>query len=192
MTPNPAIEGLSLGLGQAIRATRQRADISMRALAARCGVSQAFLSEVERGLSAPSIATLYRVADALGVTPASLLPGSSADVSVVRADEGRRVPCSTEPGAAVGRVVFSDEIRGLEVYEYVTDAADGLAVWFEHPGDKVLHLIQGRLRVEFATRPAEHLGPGDCIVHPGSIAHRWAVEGDEAVRLFLVVVRPPG
>ena len=35
------------------------------------------------------------------------------------------------------------------------------------------------------------LGPGDCLVHPGTIAHRWTVEGDDPVRLFLVVLPRP-
>ena len=82
----------------------------MRALAARCGVSQPFLSAVERGLSMPSIATLYRLAEVLGTAPADLLPASATgDVSVVRAGEGRLVPSSDRPDSAIGRVVFSDD-----------------------------------------------------------------------------------
>ena len=88
--------------------------------------------------------------------------------------------------------MFSDDDRHLEVYEYVAATADDLDVWFEHPGDKVLHLIEGHLAVEFDGRATEHLGPGDCIVHPGTIAHRWRVEGDAPARIFLVVVRPGG
>jgi transcriptional regulator with XRE-family HTH domain len=191
MTADTSPDPLSLALGRAIRAARDQAGMSMRALAMRCGVSQPFLSEVERGRSTPSIATLHRIAEALSLSPASLLPGPAADpVVVVRHHEGRRVPSSDRPRSAIGRVVFSDEDRHLEVYEYVTSAAEDLDVWFEHPGEKVLHLIEGRLAVEFDGRPPEHLGPGDCIVHPGTIAHRWVVEGDEPVRLFLVVVRP--
>jgi quercetin dioxygenase-like cupin family protein len=55
----------------------------------------------------------------------------------------------------------------------------------------VLHLIEGALRVELEGRDAVHLGPGDCLVDTARIPHRWTVEGDAAVRLFLVVVRDP-
>ena len=64
------------------------------------------------------------------------------------------------------------------------------AVWTRTSGEKVLHVIDGRVAVELDGRPTEHLGPGDCIVHPGAIAHRWTVEGPDPARLFLVVVRP--
>jgi transcriptional regulator with XRE-family HTH domain len=183
---------LRLAVGLAIRKARAEAGMSMRALAIACGLSQPFLSAVERGLSTPSIATLYRLAEVLDTTPAGLLPvHAPGDVTVVRASQGQLVPSSDRPNSALGRVIFSDRDRGLEIYEYVVSPDQDLEVWFEHPGDTVLHLIEGRLRIDFESRPSEHLSAGDCMVHPGKIAHRWAIVGDEQIRLFLVIVRPP-
>jgi transcriptional regulator with XRE-family HTH domain len=191
MTAETDLDPLSISIGRAIRSARQQAEMSMRTLAARCGVSQPFLSEVERGMATPSIATLYRIATALGLTPSALLPRSGpGDVHVVRAHEGRRVPSSERSGSAVGRLVFSDDTKGTEVYEYVTSRDEDLDVWFEHGGDKVLYLVSGRLAIELEHHPTEHLGPGDCIIHPGDVAHRWIVESDEPVHLFLVIIRP--
>jgi transcriptional regulator with XRE-family HTH domain len=191
MTPDDEIDPLRLAVGLAIRRARTEAGMSMRAVAMACGVSQPFLSAVERGWSTPSIATLYRLADVLGTAPAGLLPPPvDGDISVVRAGAGRMVPSSDRPRSAIGRVVFSDPSRHLEIYEYLADRSDDLDVWFEHPGDTVLHLIDGTLRVEFESRPAVVLSAGDCLVHPGTISHRWSVVGDTRVRLFLVIVRP--
>jgi transcriptional regulator with XRE-family HTH domain len=182
---------LRAAVGRTIRKARADAGMSMRALAVACGVSQPFLSAVERGLSTPSIHTLYRIAEVLGTAPSSLLPAQAdGDINVIRAGEGRLVPSSDRPGSALGRVVFSDPTRHLEIYEYVASPDDDLDVWYEHPGDAVLHLIEGTLLVEFAERPAVVLGPGDCLVHPGAVAHRWTIEGDAPVRLFVVIVRP--
>ena len=193
MTDAVAVDPLGRQLGRAIRAARETAGISMRALAARCGLSQPFLSAVERGLSMPSIATLYRIAEALAVAPSTLLPDEShGDVQVIRAGEGPLVPSSERPGSAVGRVVLSDDDQGVEVYEYVTDAGADLDVWYAHDGRKVLHLIEGRLCVELDGHDEVHLGPGDCLVHAARIPHRWSIEGDAPVRLFLVVLRDRG
>jgi transcriptional regulator with XRE-family HTH domain len=179
-------------LGRAIRQARQDAGISMRTLGARSGLSQPFLSAVERGLSMPSIATLYRIAEALDVSPSTLLPVSaSGDIQVVRADEGRLVASSERAGSAVGRLVFSDDHQGLEVFEYRVDATADLDVWYAHDGRKVLHLVDGHLTVEFEGHPPARLGPGDCLVHAGRIPHRWQVTSPGAVRLFLVIVRDP-
>ena len=185
-----AVDRIRSGVGQAIHSARTQAHLSMRELAEQCGVSQPFISAVERGLSTPSVSTLYRLAEVLDTEPAALLPVHRDDeVSVIRAGQGRRVPSSDRPNSAVGRVLFSDAARHLEIYEYVATGAEDLDVWFEHPGHVVLNLLAGRLRLEFAARPAVELSAGDCVVHPGPIPHRWTVTGDEPVRIFVVVVR---
>jgi transcriptional regulator with XRE-family HTH domain len=186
------LDSLSLDLGTAIRAARNRSGVSMRTLATRCGVSQPFLSEVERGMATPSIATLYRIADSLGLSPAQLLPTASGDdVQVIRAADGRRVASSEHAASAIGRLVLADDRRGLEIYEYTASADDDLDVWFQHAGTKVLYVIEGRLTVEFDHRPSVLVGEGDCLVHAGELAHRWHVE-TPPVHLFLVIVRIPG
>ena len=88
-------------------------------------------------------------------------------------------------------MLLADPGRRLEIYEYVTDAGDDLDVWYEHPGDVILHLIEGRLKVEFTGNSSVELEPGDCLVHPGEIPHRWSVLDKGPVRLFLVITRPP-
>jgi transcriptional regulator with XRE-family HTH domain len=191
MTVESPADLLGPALGRAIRLARQRAALSMRTLATRCGVSQPFLSEIERGMSMPSIATLYRIADALEVTPADLLPGPEPDgIYLIRASEGRKVASSEREHSATGRLVFTDSTRGIEVYEYRATADDDLDVWFAHEGEKILYVVDGGLVVEFDHAATQTLGPGDCLVHPGQIAHRWAVAGSH-VWLFLVIVRPP-
>ena len=74
--------------------------------------------------------------------------------------EGRMVPSSERPGSAIGRLVFADEHQGLEVFEYVMDAAADLDVWYAHDGRKVLHLVERPAHRRVRGPPAEHLGPG--------------------------------
>jgi transcriptional regulator with XRE-family HTH domain len=60
-------------LGAFIRAQRQLADLSLREMAALTRISNAYLSQVERGLHEPSMTVLRAIADALGLTPELLL-----------------------------------------------------------------------------------------------------------------------
>ena len=191
MTVDANADPIRAAVGVSIRRARQASGMSMRDFASRCGLSQPFVSAVERGMSTPSIATLYRMADVLGMAPSNLLPSHPTnDVDVIRADDGQLVPSSDRPGSAMGRVLLADPSRRLEIYEYVIDADDDLDVWYDHPGDVVLHLIEGRLRVELTGRPTVDLDPGDCLVHPGDVPHRWSMVGADPVRLFLVIIRP--
>ena len=77
------------GVGQAIHSARTQARLSMRELAEQSGVSQPFISAVERGLSTPSISTLYRLAEVLDTEPAALLPVHRDD-EVSKAEQDQR------------------------------------------------------------------------------------------------------
>lgn len=190
MNTQPLGDPIRSGVGRAVHKARKDAGMSMRTLAERCSVSQPFISAIESGLSTPSIATLYRLAEVLETEPAALLPiQSTDDISIIRAHEGEWVPSSDRPNSAVGRVVLSDDSRHLEIYEYVATAAEDLDVWFEHPGEVILNLLTGRLRVDLENRPEITLEPGDCLVHPGPIPHRWTVLGDDPARVLVTVIR---
>lgn len=60
-------------LGAFIRAQRQLADLSLREMASLTRISNAYLSQVERGLHQPSLTVLRAIADALGLTTEQLL-----------------------------------------------------------------------------------------------------------------------
>jgi transcriptional regulator with XRE-family HTH domain len=55
-------------LGEIIRHQRELAELSMRRFAALAGISNPYLSQIERGLRAPSEQVLEAIATALGVS----------------------------------------------------------------------------------------------------------------------------
>jgi transcriptional regulator with XRE-family HTH domain len=66
-------EGFDDVLGTYIRAQRQLADLSLRQLAAMTNVSNAYLSQIERGLHQPSVKVLRSIAGALNLSGETLL-----------------------------------------------------------------------------------------------------------------------
>jgi transcriptional regulator with XRE-family HTH domain len=81
-------------LGEYIREQRTAAQISLRSLAAKAGVSNPYLSQVERGLRKPSAGVLAQIAQGLQISTESLLikagilsaAGAGAVVDAIRAD----------------------------------------------------------------------------------------------------------
>ena len=61
----PDAESPQLMLGRIIRTQRELAELPMRQLAATVGISNPYLSQIERGLRAPSEAVLNAIADSL-------------------------------------------------------------------------------------------------------------------------------
>lgn len=64
---------LTIGLGRAIRATREGRGVSQEALAAEAGLHRTYIGSVERGERNITILNLVRIAEALGVRASSLL-----------------------------------------------------------------------------------------------------------------------
>jgi transcriptional regulator with XRE-family HTH domain len=60
-------------LGSFIKAQRQVANLSLREMARLTDVSNAYLSQIERGLHQPSVRVLRSLADALNVSAETLL-----------------------------------------------------------------------------------------------------------------------
>ncbi|SMG31017.1 transcriptional regulator, XRE family with cupin sensor [Rhodococcus rhodochrous J3] len=174
-------------VGGVIRAVRRQEGLSARALAARAGVSQAFLSQVERGLNAPSLATLYRIADALGRSPSDFLdPAPADDVLVVRA-AGRVARAVT--GTPAAPVTWTARGNGTiaEVYQYEIGPDDDIAGWFRRSDDLVLVMTGGLLEVEVRGRPAVELAEGDCLFAAAGTEMHWRHRGSEPARLVLCV-----
>ena len=84
-------------LGGLLRAQRIAADLTLRELAERTKVSNAYLSQLERGLHEPSLSVLRAIASALGVPLGPLL----TRVGMLEAGEGE--PALRETEAAILR-----------------------------------------------------------------------------------------
>lgn len=80
--------GQGAALGAFLREQRRLADLSLRELAALTSVSNAYLSQVERGLHQPSLKVLQAIGQALGVPPASLLARAGVLDESAGADRG--------------------------------------------------------------------------------------------------------
>jgi transcriptional regulator with XRE-family HTH domain len=85
-------------LGDFIRAQRQLAKLSLREMAALTSVSNAYLSQVERGLHQPSLKVLHSIADALQLSTDQLLNRAGWATSGPGAAAETEHPASATPG----------------------------------------------------------------------------------------------
>ncbi len=79
-------------LGMTIRRLRESRQLTLNEIAARSGLTRSFLSQVERNLTSPSVASLRKVAQAFGVPLTELFQGPvMPENRVVRRDERRQL-----------------------------------------------------------------------------------------------------
>jgi transcriptional regulator with XRE-family HTH domain len=121
-------------LGVRIRQMRRARDITLREVASAAEVSESFVSQVERGVATPSMATLNRIAEALGTNLSALFVGAEPAGSVVRAGARKRMahpagshedylltPASAKTMQIIYSVVGAGEGSGHEPYSHAAD-----------------------------------------------------------------------
>ena len=154
--------GDAADLGARIRSLREEKGKSLRGISRDTGVSVSFLSQVERGLASPSVATLLSMARALGEPVASLFT-PTATGRLIRASERPRLIhpqrsweeelLTPRDGAKVQVILSRISPRassGEDLYSYEADEAVAIVLkgkihfWIEEnlfalePGDSLM------------------------------------------------------
>ncbi|MEO8244614.1 MAG: helix-turn-helix domain-containing protein [bacterium] len=173
-------------LAVSLREARKARGLSLDAVAKLSGVSRSMVSQIERGESSPTVATLWNLTQALQVDFAGLLERRpSAGIEVVRSEAA---PVIGGRGRdLVIRILSPAEAVGEhEVYDLVFGAAGELLSEPHSAGCREsLTVIVGRIRVVSGDEESR-LGPGDTARYPADRPHEIHAEGG-AARAILIV-----
>ena len=183
-------EQLAADLGRNVRRLRLRRNMTLEALAERAAVSKGTVIGVEQERANPNIATLCRLADALGVGVDSLIePSSGPRVRVKRADATPAL-WSSEAGGRGQFLMGTDPPDVVELWDWPLSGGehfDGAP----HPvgSFEMLSVLEGSLAVTAGEE--EHvLDEGDTIHFESDVAHRYANPGTKANRFVMAVYEP--
>jgi transcriptional regulator with XRE-family HTH domain len=175
-------------MGQALRRQRLKVNLSLRGLAAETHLSPSFLSQVERGLTAPSLGSLRRISEALGLRLSAVLgdgPPGGASADIVRARARRNV---LVPGTGVDIELLATERAGIEamIVRLEPGAAAGEALRTEVVDQFVL-VLEGTMRLTWEGEEIE-LVCGDAASIPAGVRHRIA-PADTVLRCLVALSR---
>ena len=113
-------------LGEYIRLQRQMADLSLRGMAELTKVSNAYLSQIERGLHQPSLRVLQAIAEALDIPADTLL--AQAGVVTPSSDQPLGSRAGTEAAIRSDPELTSEEREALlRIYRSFVDRRSATA-----------------------------------------------------------------
>jgi len=181
---------LATAIGARVRQERVSRGWTLDQLAAAASVSRRMVVSVEQGAVNPSVGTLLRLSDALGVgLPALVEPPEAQTVKVTRQGDGAQL----WTGAAGGRGILVAGTTPPDVVE--------LWDWRLGPGDRhaseahtagteeLIHVLEGAIVVEVGDQLIA-LESGDAVSFPGDVDHAYANPHDAAARFSLTVFEP--
>jgi transcriptional regulator with XRE-family HTH domain len=177
-------------LASDIRALRRVRGVTLAKMAVRLGRSIGWVSQVERGLSQPSIEDLRRIADVFGVPLSMFFGHEAANESeggvIVRADR-RRALGSSETGLT--EELLSPDLGGsFELIRSEFAAGAAMAVEAQRETEDAGYVVSGRLDLEIGG-VWHSLGAGDSFRFSNK-TYRWRNPGDVPA-VVIWVVSPP-
>ena len=172
-------------LAASLREARKARGLSLDAVAKLSGVSRSMVSQIERGESSPTVATLWNLTQALQVDFAGLLEGRPAPgIEVIRA-EATPVIVGRGRNLTIRILSPAEEVGAHEVYELAFSAAGELQSDPHSPGCREhLTVLAGQMRV-VSGEEDRVLAAGDTARYPADRGHE--IHADGAARAILIV-----
>lgn len=179
-------DAVSVNIGERLRELREARNISMRALATRSGLSANALSMIERAKASPSVSTLYKLADALGVSITSFF-GSDAEkkqVVFLKAEERTRISFSRGVFEGLGGEEFVGRVEPfmLTLESNAKSGPHSIA----HTGHEFVFCLRGELEYQ-VERQIYSLAAGDSLLFAANLKHSWKNLGQTVVSALIII-----
>lgn len=175
-------------VGERLRERRKVRGLSLKNMAERSGVSIGMISQVERGLSSPSLRTLSRICEALEMPVHWLFESNEGpdapQAPVIRLGSHRTVSYPTH--AFSETILTPDSFSDLQLLEIRVEPNGHSGDAYQHRGIEAGFVIEGTFGLEV---DGEHyvLVPGDSFYFDSQRAHRYWSLGEETVRVIWAV-----
>jgi transcriptional regulator with XRE-family HTH domain len=183
-------EDQHVDVGERLRAIRTLRRATLKTVAERADLSESFLSQVERGRANASVASLKRIAAALGVNVADLFEpnGSTVRPRVLRRE--------ARPNLAFGTLgrKFMLTPRPLENLQVIVGELDAGGSTGDEPythgdSEELLVVVDGMVSLQLGTEVFE-LASGDSIDYRSSTPHRLVNVGDDSAEVMWIISPP--
>lgn len=177
-----------MDLGGKIRKLREIMGMTATDVAEKAEVTPSLISQIERNIANPSLATLKKIADVLK-TPLSFLFSEENNVSpVIRRNERRKITLGNND--SVIQELLSPDSNSQMEFLYITYEEGASSEGFvTHHGEECGLVLQGQLELALGTE-VYTLEEGDSIYFKSDIPHSFKNTGSEPLKLVWVITPP--
>ncbi|MBO9607385.1 MAG: helix-turn-helix transcriptional regulator [Paenibacillaceae bacterium] len=158
-------------LGTKIKKLRTDQNRSLTEIAAACGFTKSLLSKIENGKTVPPIATLEKIADALGTKVAALLNDRMQSGTImVKAEQPRDNLVQTDKGYSFFAFAVERSEKLMQPYLFVAHKDEPQGNAYTHAGEEFIYILEGEMRykvgdVEYTLRAGDSLYFDSVEVH---------------------------
>lgn len=180
----------SLEVGSRVRFIRMRKRMTLKDLATASGLSESFISQLERGKVSASIASLKRVAAALHISMAEMFDENDGDTPrLVRAADMHGLHIE---GFGTKYLLTPTPLANIEAFigAFTPGGTTGEEPYSHGQSDELFLVLKGEFEVELGGERFL-LTDGDCMTYNSSIPHRATNLSATEEGRALWVISPP-
>lgn len=179
-------DAISVNVGGRLRELREARNISMRALATRSGLSANALSMIERGRASPSVSTLYKLAEALGISITAFFSSDEQKKQVVflKGSERPRVSFTRGVFEGLGGEQFVGRVEPFMLT--LENSANSGTRTMAHTGHEFVFCLRGELEYQ-VERQIFLLEPGDSLLFAAHLKHKWRNPGKNVASAIIII-----
>lgn len=180
-----------INVARRLAALRAESGLTLRDVAERCGLSDAYLNRVERQKTPINIANLEKVALAFGVPLASFFESNTSQEPVVitRAGEGKIVRFRGRKGFRTEMLAELKKGKLMEPILVDLASAKGAVPLQSHAGQEFNYVVEGRCVFHFGKDHIQ-LSAGDSIYFDATVPHVCRALDKGPARILAVVSSP--
>ncbi|HEY3313970.1 MAG TPA: XRE family transcriptional regulator [Bacillota bacterium] len=170
-------------IGPLIKKIRQENGMSQTELAVKTGLTPSFVSQFERGLTEPSLATLRRICEVLGVSMFQFLVGDEEVNPLVKKDQRKRIvfPKSN----LVHEQLTRSGGRKLDMsYSVLPAGVVSSDEPLNHACDECIFVLSGRLEIRLGEQ-LYLVDEGDSIYIDARTPHQMRNIGEDEARIVM-------
>jgi len=184
---------VTAALARNVRSLRQARGWTLAALAARSGVSKGMVVELEQGWTNPSVATVDRLAAALGVGLAQLVEvGEQPELRVVTGDEAVRL-WSGAHGGWGAFLVGTQRPAKTELWDWRLEPGDVYDGQIHtHGSRELLYVLEGEIMLVLDHRLRTALPHHAAALYTADRPNRIENDGTVPARVIMVFVEGGG
>jgi transcriptional regulator with XRE-family HTH domain len=179
-----------LELGERIKRFRLWRNLTLKEVELKAKVSATHISEIERGMTSPTVGALSKIARALGTEPSYFLQSDvTPPVSIVRRDHRRGLD-DAKWGATLNRLcsgIRGSEMSFLEIE--MEPGRDGKIEPIIHSGEEFVYVMKGVVEI-YIGLDRHLLKEGDSLHFRLNEPHTIRNIGDGTARLLWATLPP--
>lgn len=181
-----------INIGKKISDIRKKQGMTLKDLAETTQITSSMLSQLERGLTNPSINTLKAVAQALNVPLFTFfIDEEQQEKLVVHPSDRKKIILPSEGLEPITYELLSPDLKGdVELaLMTLTPKSHTSKDNFKHIGEEVAYVSKGKLILYLEEREI-YLSKGDSVKIPPNMLHRWNNPYTEDAEVIWAVTPP--